>query len=103
MQSFNVINYDCNRQKFIAYDVIPYLVGAYKEYKENKYKNAPETFEEFKKFIKDESMYQFWSRCEYEIILVDWPNQKHEEKWDVYQQIIMNLDIITKIVMEECK
>ena len=103
MQSFNVINYDCNRKKFIAYDVIPYLVRAYKEYKENKYKKAPETFEEFKKFVKDESMYQFWSRCEYEIILKDWPNQQHEEKWDVFQQIMINLDILTKIVMNECK
>ena len=102
MQSFNVINYDFNRQKFVAYNILPYLVNTYKEIKEKKYKEIPKTFEEFKRFVKKESMYQFWGRCEYEIILVDWPCQKHEEKWDVYNQIMMNLDIITDIVMKEC-
>lgn len=97
MQSFNVINYDINKQKFEAYNVMPYLIECYK-----KEKKKPKTFEEFKQFVKEESMYQFWSRCEYETVLVDWPCQKHEEKWDVYDQILMNLDIITDIVMKEC-
>ena len=45
-------------------------------------------------------MYQFWARCEYEVILVDWPGQKVEKKIDVWNQIEMNLDIVTKIVMD---
>ena len=125
MKQFNVINFDFNAQRFEAYDVIPYLVRAYNDRVEkfheinleasmsktqkefDEYKNAleywkiPKTFDEFKEFVKKESQYQFWSRCEYEIILVDWPCQKTEEKWDVYDQIMMNLDIITQIVMEE--
>lgn len=124
MKSFNVINYDFNARKFVPYDVIPYLVNTYndrveryheinlkasksKNQKEfNKYKDVleywkiPKTFEEFKEFVKKESQYQFWSRCEYEIILIDWPCQKDEEKWDVYDQIMMNLDTVTKLVME---
>lgn len=108
MKQFNVINYNFNTQKFEYYDIIPYLVRAYKErvdkhkeFPDDDYWRVPQTFGEFKKFVRSESQYQFWSRCEYEIILVDWPCQKHEEKWDVYDQIIMNLDIITQIVMEE--
>ena len=97
MQSFNVINYNFNKQKFGAYNVMPYFIRCYEEEKKK-----PKTFEEFKQFIKKESRYQFWGRCEYEIILVDWPCQKIEEKWDVYDQIMMNLDIITDIVMKEC-
>ena len=124
MKQFNVIIYNFNAQKFKAYDVIPYLVRTYndrveryheillesaqtKSQKEaDEYKGAleywkiPKTFEEFKDFVKKESQYQFWARCEYEIILVDWPCQRHEEKWDVYDQIMMNLDIITKLLME---
>ena len=100
MKSFNVINYDCNRDKFYEYDIMPYLINVYNEKKK---KEKPVTFEEFKKFIKDESLYQFWSRCEYEIILLDWPCQKHSEKWDVYKQIMMNLDIITNIFMDNVK
>lgn len=103
MKSFNVINYNFNKKKFEAYNVIPYLVQQYNDTIRTKYKPTPKTFKEFKKFIKEESMYQFWSRCQYEIILTDWPSQKHAEKWDVYKQIIMNLDTITKIVMESVR
>lgn len=124
MKQFNVINFNFNAQKFEAYDVIPYLVSAYNEQVERnnialsdlqtarteqeievaksdlQYWKIPKTFDEFKDFIKKESQYQFWSRCEYEIILVDWPCQKTEEKWDVYNQIMMNLDVITQLVMD---
>ena len=124
MKSFNVINFDFNAKKFVAYDVIPYLVRAYNEQIERynaakleleeaktedeikiaksnlDYWKVPVTFDEFKQFVKDGAQYQFWSRCEYEIILVDWPCQKTEEKWDVYDQIMMNLDIVTQIVMD---
>lgn len=133
MKQFNVINYNFNARKFESYDVIPYLVNAYKEqikrHKDNPnddYWKIPETFDEFKTFVKRESQYQFWSRCEYEIILGPWPyvlapnegyNKSDEnnidawkehwkkhldscDKWDVYDQIMMNLDIVTKILME---
>lgn len=102
MKSFNVISWNLNKLKFEAYNVIPYLVRSYNNCKEKKYKPLPKTYEEFKNFVIDESRYQFWGRCEYEIILVDWPCQKTEEKWDVHKQIMMNVDIITSIVMEEC-
>lgn len=101
MKTFNVIIYDPNYKKFIPYNVIPYFVQAYEELKGKKYKKLPKTFEEFKKFVRDEGMYQFWSRCEYEIILVDWPGQKVEKKIDVWNQIEMNWDLVTKLVMEE--
>ena len=108
MKQFNVINYNFNAKRFESYDVIPYLVRAYNDrvqlhnkFPENKYLEVPQTFDEFKKFVQKESLYQFWGRCEYEIILIDWPCQKHEEKWDVYRQIMMNLDLVTKILIEE--
>lgn len=124
MKQFNVINFDFNAQKFVAYDVIPYFVREYYEHVEQydaskleleaakteeeieiaksnlDYWKVPVIFDEFKKFVKDKAQYQFWSRCEYEIILVDWPCQKTEEKWDVYDQIMMNLDIVTQLVID---
>lgn len=104
MEKFNVCIWDCNRQMFIPYDVIPYFVKAYKELKKKKslqkWNPLPVTFEEFKKFIEKESQYQFWGRCEYEIIIVDWPNQKREKKVDVHNQIMMNIDVVTRLVME---
>ncbi len=133
MQSFNVINYDFNREKFESYDVMPYLVRAYneriekaKEYPDSDYWKVPKTFDEFKEFVQRESQYQFWARCEYEIVLGPWPyipspseryNKEGEDdinawkehwkkhlascdKWDVHEQIMMNLDIVTRILME---
>ena len=84
---------DVKRLKAMAEN---YLYNEKKEKKET----LPETFDEFKNFVKSEAKYQFWARCEYEIILIDWPCQKNHEKWDVYKQIMMNLHIVTKVFME---
>lgn len=107
MKTFNVIVYDFNKEEFIPYNVIPYFVNAFndrikrhEEYPDCDYWKLPKTFSEFREFIKSESQYQFWSRCEYEVILVDWPCQKKEEKIDVHWQIMMNLNIITQLVIE---
>ena len=122
MKKFNVIVYNINGKNFESYDIIPYLVSRYNKTKKKK----PVTFEEFKEFVKDESRYQWWARCEYEIILSPWPyitspseryDKKEEddieawkEHWkkhlnecqkiDVYRQVMMNLDVITNLVME---
>ena len=95
MKSFYVIVYDVNRKTFIPYDVIPYLKKCYYEAADK-----PETPEEFKNFVKCQSMYQWWSRCEYEIILSDWPSQCQQKKIDVHYQVMTNLDAVTKVLME---
>lgn len=95
MKSFYVIVYDINRKTFVPYDVIPYLEKCY--YEET---NKPKTLEEFKDFVKNQSMYRWWSRCEYEIILESWPSTNVNEKWDVHRQVMMNIDIITSILMD---
>lgn len=95
MKSFFVIIYDINSKNFVPYDIIPYLEECY-----HKAENKPKTIEEFKNFVERQSAYQWWSRCEYEIILSDWPNKSQEKKVDVHFQVLLNLDIIAKILME---
>lgn len=92
---YNVIIYNINRRKFEEYNIFPYLI---KEY--NLLKVKPKGFDEFKEFIINTSKYKWWGRCEYEIILTDWPCKEYEEKWDIYKQIEMNLDIITELFMK---
>lgn len=94
MNSFNVIIED--NGKFVPYDIIPYL---YDKYKEKSPK--PKTHEEMVEFVKSNSMYQWWARCEYEIVLQGWPNDKIQEKWDVHKQVMMNLDLITRVLEGE--
>lgn len=96
---YNVILWDINKREFIPYDIFPYLRKAYQEAKERN--EEPKTFEEFKEFIRKESMYMWWSRCQYEILISDWPTQSKTEKIDVHYQVMMNIDIITKLFMEE--
>lgn len=103
MAVFNVIIYDPNHKKFVPYNVIPCFVRFYHINSECADRKKPSTFEEFKKFIIDEGRYHFWGRCEYEIILSDWPTERHQEKWDIYGQITLNIDIITQLVIEELK
>lgn len=95
MNSFYVIVYDINRKTFIPYDVIPYLKKCYYEAADK-----PKTLEEFKSFVECQSMYQWWSRCEYEIILSDWPSQCQQKKIAVHYQVMTNLDAVTKVLME---
>lgn len=119
MKSFNVIIED--NGVFRPYDIIPYLIDQY-----NKSKNKPKIFNDFKEFVEQESRYQWWARCEYEIVLGPWPyitspSERHDKKgeddieawkkhWnkhlesckkiDIYWQIMMNLDTITNLVIE---
>ena len=95
MKSFNVIWQDFNRGVFEPCDVMPYFVREYLHSKEK-----PQTFEEFKNFVIRKSHCEFWSRCEYEIILCGWPNENTQEKWDIHQQIMMNVNIVTEILMQ---
>lgn len=121
VKEFNVIVHNFNSKEFEPYNIIPYLVSRY-----NKKKDKPKTFDEFKKFIKNEAQYQWWARCEYEIILGPWPylaapGERYDKKgeddveawkehWkkhlnecqkiDVYHQVMINLDVITHLVME---
>ena len=95
---FNVINFEFNSKTFESYDVMPYLINCYKNVKRKK--ECPKTFEDFKKFVESKSMYMYWSRCEYEIILSDWPGQNINKKIDIHEQLMMNIDIVTDILMK---
>ena len=56
--------------------------------------------EAFASDLKRSLMYYYWSKCEYEIILTSWPEMKgfHDEKVDVYDQIMLNWDVFLDYV-----
>lgn len=106
-RKFYVLTWDFNMDKIEHYDVLPYLRDRLKERieknnkDEDEYFKVPKSFDEFKKFVKDESLYQFWSRCEYEMIVHGWPVRNNDYKIDVHEQIMMNLDVISGILFDE--
>lgn len=118
IKKFNVLNWDFNRDQIEHYDVLPYFRRCYDERKKKakgkkiqkileenpdmkKYYGVPATFDEFKQFITDESLYMFWSRCQYEMIVHGWPVRKNDYKIDIHEQVMMNLDVIAGILWEE--
>ena len=97
-KSFYVLNWDFNSDNLVEYDILPYFRECYNNLNKNK---RPETIDEWKEFVKNKGMYQYWSRCEYEIIITGWPQQKRKVKVDVWKQIKMNIDVIVDILMTE--
>lgn len=91
---FNVLIWNFNTQTIEEYNVIPYFV---REWKEEKDKSKFKSFDDIKEFVRSKSLYQFWSRCEYEMIVKGWPVTKREIKLDVHEQIMMNLDLVTQV------
>ena len=110
MPAFYTLTWDVNRNEVENYDVMPYLVSVWEEDKVRKHRiwfksldddtKEPATVEEWKKAILAASRYQFWARCEYEIIVSGWPVEKRKVKLDVFDQINANIDVITKLFME---
>ena len=45
--------------------------------------------------VKSHLMYYYWSKCEWEIILLGWPPREEDggAKIDVYDQVMLNKDI----------
>ena len=101
-KKFNVMIWDFNRRMLTTYDVLPYFR---EEYKEAKKTDRPKTRKEWEEFVTRKGRYMFWSRCEWEIIVSEWPPAKEDRgvKIDVWRQIENNLGIVVDILMEEYK
>lgn len=98
MIPYNVITFETNRRKFERYDVMPYFIRAYENTKKK-----PKTDEEIKNFVIKEARYEFWARCEWEIIISDWPCQQTSSKIDAYCQIESNIDLVVHAFKENIK
>jgi hypothetical protein len=97
-KKFYVLIFDPNGKDFIPYDILPYFRDTYNRCKKS---IKPKNYESLRDFILAQSLYQFWSRCEYEIILQSWPNADKSKKIDVHDQIKMNIDVISSILWKE--
>ena len=89
-KKFNVLLRDFNKKTPIPYDVLPYFRREWAE----RYKDIPvKTKEGLKKWIKDLSQYQFWSRCEYEFLIAKWPFGGWQLTEDMEKFIATNPDL----------
>lgn len=71
---------------------------------ENKKKNKKDK-DNFVKQLRQDLMYYFWSKCEWEIVLTSWPERKDfkDKKIDVFEQIELNWDRFVDYVWNNIK
>lgn len=136
-KEFKVLLMDFNRKEYEAYDVLPYFRNVWRSHRFNRdkdYNKIPvKTKEQLKEWIIGWGRYQFWSRCEYEFLMGNWPfgsrkltedmkeflktnpdidNYDENLKFlniiirdmvqiDVYEQLMMNIDIVVDILYDE--
>ena len=106
-QKFNVLLWNFNSDRIEHYDILPYFRERLNERKKTRSKKmrenfpVPETQGEYREFVKSESMYRFWGRCEYEMICHGWPVAKNDQKLDIHEQVMMNMDVISEILWRE--
>ena len=60
------------------------------------------TLEEFKEKVKSSTMYYYWCKCEWEILIAPWVGyfDKESVKIDVYKQLEMNWNHYIKYLWE---
>lgn len=53
--------------------------------------------------VRSELMYYFWSKCEWEIMITDWPRGEVEKKVDVFQQVEQNWEAFKEYLLDHLK
>ena len=95
---WNVYIYNINNGKIEIYNIFKHVT--FKKYYEKALAESA-TKEEFAEQLKNELRYYFWSKCEWEIEIVDWlGHQKNGLKTDVFEQIMLNFDRFVDYVWE---
>ena len=78
LKKFNVLTF--SNGKICKYDVLPYFRDSWKEKynkeEKNKIKAAKykaKRMQLFKEWVRGRSLYMFWARCEWEMLIGSWP------------------------------
>lgn len=100
-----VIRFDPNKNEMCDYNIFNH--GSFCEFVKNTfelYKNDPVAF---KDNLRKCVLYFFWAKCEYEIIISEWPpradGKNCSKKIDIYEQVIKNFALFADYVWTSLK
>lgn len=99
MLEWNVFVEDFNAKEIKAYNIFEH--GSFMEDLKKIYKKNKGDRENFDKELIRIIKYYFWAKCEWEVIISDWPPSKTkpvEVKVDVFDQIMLNREIFLNYV-----
>lgn len=90
MLEWNVYVSDFNGKKIDTDNIFDHA-GFVRDCQES-YKKHKDDKDAFLEAVRRSLMYYYWSKCEWEIIISHWPPREnaHDEKIDVYDQIMLN-------------
>lgn len=100
MLEWNVYVENFNRACIEIYNIFEhynFMRSVMENYELNK-----DNFENFSEMLKNDIRYYFWSKCEWEIILSDWPpsDSFKDKKVSVYDQVMLNWPVFSEYVWE---
>lgn len=90
---WNVYYHDFNRNEIITFNIFRHY-----RFTEDVKKLIKDTMIDKAKFterLRSELMYNFWSKCEYEVVIVPFVGRDRKEtgiKIDIYEQVMLNWD-----------
>ena len=97
---WNVFEYDFNYKRieiFNIFDHYRFLKDCFYAYN-----NSNGDFNEFQKSIRQNLMYYFWGKFEYEIVLSQFTSvDPVEKKIDVFEQVMLNYDVFVSKLFED--
>lgn len=98
-----VLNEGLNRKEVGPYNIFNNIIVLEETNKLcANYKKKNMTFKEFTEELRAIIMWQEWSRCEYEIVVGGvFSEIKDYQKIDCYEQVLPNIKIIARYVLEE--
>lgn len=109
MKAFNILLHDINKNQVEIHDIMPYLLDTYNKCLEKGHWwpcydpfKKPTSYEELRDFVKYSCMHMYWARSQYEWLMLPWPSNNLDLsiKIDAWQQIEMNLDVVTDVFIE---
>ena len=87
----------------VSYNIFSHI-GFYNDLVEIK-KKYSDDFDSFSTHVKDSLLYCFWSKCEYEIVISNFPPSKscNDIKVDIYDQVMLNWGLFINYLWENRK
>ena len=94
---WNVFYHDSNRQEIITWNIFEHCSF---DDNVNKLLSKCKDKDEFEEKLKNELMYYFWCKSEYEILMHPWIGSKNDKaiKVDIYTQVRNNWNIFVDYV-----
>lgn len=92
---WNVYYHDSNARKIIQWNIFKH--GSFRKEAYDLLKSDLNK-EDFIEQLRKSLMYYFWSRSEYEVLILPWVGEADDIKIDIYNQVMMNWNKFSEYV-----